>query len=198
MTITVPTSVGELTIDQFQRLAKTEDPIEQVAIACNISRDLVRSFDMASLERVATVMAGIQATDPQTFALVQTMELGGKSYGFHPNLSRISVGEYADLQTRCKDLTENLQHVMAVLYRPITGRAGRYYQIEEYTGQEDATPFLQMPMAAAYGAIGFFLTLSESFVRTSLHYLREEKRARSSSKNGDGTPPSTTSPKETR
>lgn len=197
MTITVPTSLGELTIHQFQRITQTDDPIEHVAIACNISVDLVRSFDMASLERVAAILAEIQGTDPQSFPLVQRLSLEGKSYGFHPNLSRISVGEYADLQTRCKDLTANLHHVMAVLYRPIASSAGRYYQIEDYTGQEDASPFLQMPMSAAYGAVGFFLRLSESFVKTSLRYLREERRAPSSSRSGGGMPRSTIWPKGT-
>lgn len=196
MTIQVPTSVGDLTVDQFQRIAATDDYLEHVAIACDISKETVRLMDLESLERVAEVL-GKMNTSPDTFPLVQFVTLQGKEYGFHPNLSQISVGEYADLQTWCKDLTANLPQVLAILYRPIASKVKRYYTIEPYTAKEDPAPFRDLPMAVAYGAIGFFLTLSGTFVESSLHSLRAMEREMRFTPSGAGTPPSTTSPRET-
>ena len=48
-TLTVPEHVGELTIQQFQAIHNSTDTIEQVAVACGVSRDFVNQMDLPSL-----------------------------------------------------------------------------------------------------------------------------------------------------
>ena len=41
------------------------------------------------------------------------------TYGFIPNLSEITMGEYIDIEGHCKEAHNNLHKIMSILYRPI-------------------------------------------------------------------------------
>jgi hypothetical protein len=51
-------------------------------------------------------------------ALVKSFTLNNVSYGFHPQLDDLTLGEYIDLDTYIGDW-ENIEKAMAVLYRPV-------------------------------------------------------------------------------
>jgi len=53
----------------------------------------------------------------------------------HPDLSEITLGEYADIETFIKEgIQQNLPELIAVLFRPIVERNGEVYTIEAYDG----------------------------------------------------------------
>jgi hypothetical protein len=63
------------------------------------------------------------------------LEIDGIEYGMHPDLSEITLGEYADIETFIKDgLQKNLPEMMAVLFRPIIEREEDVYTIAAYDG----------------------------------------------------------------
>ena len=177
MKLTVPEHIGELTIGQFTAIHATTDPVEQVAIACGVTRDLITQLDLESLERVMMVMGDFDPAEGRRWPLVRTFELGAFTYGFNPNLSDISVGEYADIETLWKDVYANLPALMSVLYRPVTFRHKDHYQVEPYAGVKEHPDFVHVRMEVVLGALGFFLRCAMDSVTSLSQSLLEAKEA---------------------
>ena len=173
MKIQVPEHVGELTIEQFQAIHSSTDPVEQVAIACGLPKDVVLSMDLPSMNRVLTAMGDFDPTVDGRWPLINLFEHEGVHYGFHPNLSEVTVGEMADLETLCQDVYANLLPIMSVLYRRVTARHGEQYSVAAYTGLEDVTPLGRVRMEVVMGALAFFFRGAMTSAMSSAHSLME-------------------------
>jgi len=104
-------------------------------------------------------------------------------YGFQP-LSKMSVAEFMDLEKRLQDPMNNLEEILAILYRPITSHKFngmewmhksyikilkgenesmfKYYEVEEYdTEKRDwrVDIFKELPLEYCIGVLSFFLGL---------------------------------------
>lgn len=68
--------------------------------------------------------------------------------------------------------------LMAILYRPIDERVGKYYTLKPWN--PDKIPHLQwmdyLNMDQCFGALGFFLTIQRELERNSLEYLMTMSR----------------------
>lgn len=95
-------------------------------------------------------------------------------FGFHPNLKRLTFGEYVDLDSYLSDWS-NAHKAMAVLYRPIIGEKKDMYRIEEYESSEKYSDILQyMPTSIALGAMVFFYRLGMKLAKRSLDYSLQQ------------------------
>lgn len=194
MTLTVPTSLSDLTLGQYMALQDAgEDRVAQVAILCRIPQDQVKKLTKATLNQIDALVGHIEGVDEEKYPLTKFVELRGRKYGFHPNLEEISVGEFIDLESLCEDAWTNLPRILSILYRPVTSEALDLYTIAKYTGNEDPTVMEEMTMDVVLGCLAFFLTLGLEFVRSSRQSLTEEARELNSQRSGDGTLRSTTS-----
>ena len=102
-------------------------------------------------------------------------EFNGEEYGFCPNLSNITTGEYIDLESYCKEPIENLHIIMSILYRKITFKRNDRYAIEDYNPDEFKEElFKDCPMDIALNCLGFFLTLGSELARISHSYLKAQ------------------------
>lgn len=121
------------------------------------------------------------------------VDINNTKYGFHPNLSNITTGEFADLDTLCQDLNKNLDKVMAILYREVTIEKSNKYQVKPYDGDLDIRAKLfkeKMPANVVNGAIVFFWNLGRDYLNNSLISSKEDQetlKSNSSQKSGDGT-----------
>ena len=82
-------------------------------------------------------------------------------FGFIPNLSKMTMGEYIDLDTYIGDAKE-LNRAMAVLYRPVdkSWKNNKAYRVHEYQGTEFMYQVMDdMPLGIAFGALVFFYRL---------------------------------------
>jgi hypothetical protein len=96
---------------------------------------------------------------------------------------------------------QNLHKTMAVLYRPVTEKAGKRYSIEAYdSAQKYEQQMKDAPMDAVMGASLFFWRLGNDLLLATLTSLEKEKTntqaKHSSDESGDGTLPSISSLKE--
>ena len=101
-----------------------------------------------------------------------------KTYGFHPRLSDITLGEYADLEHFIKlGLEKHLPEIMAILYRPIIDQEGDKYKIEEYGGvkEEDIEFMKNINMDIVHSASAFFLELNKELEMNLVSYLEDMK-----------------------
>jgi len=177
--IQVPTSLSEITLDQYQRFNKINTEENQdtnflmhktVEIFCGLQLKDIAKIKMQSVKSVLKDIDNIFAEKPD---LISTFKLRGKEYGFIPKLDDISLGEYIDLDDSFTEW-DDMHKAMAVLYRPITMRKGDKYLIEEYNGTDDAEIMKQMRLDVVMGAMVFFYNLNNELLQTILNYLNRE------------------------
>ena len=196
MKLTIPTDTSEITLGQLQRLTEIEeaelDNLEKqkqtIELLTGVDRGTLNRFRLSDLEGVYDKLLYLSKQDNR---LIKFVTLEGVKYGFHPNLSNITTGEFADLDTFCKDLNKNLHYIMAVLYRPVTTDKSGKYDIEPYKGTEARAELFKnkLPANVVNGAMVFFWTLGRDYLKDILRSSSEGKAQTSnkdSVKNGDG------------
>lgn len=187
MKITVPTSLADITIRTWRELSTTTNEFDRIAILCGIEASEVKRFDMESMDSVSSLLSQLEDPTETQWPLVRNLILSGTAYGFIPNLSDLTVGEYADIEKACQQLEEDPTWLMSILYRSVNERHKDFYTVAQYTAKEPKEPFEDMTMDVVFGAFDFFLRIGLVFSETSLQSLKEEVRV-SSQRNGDGTP----------
>jgi len=176
MKITVPTSIADITVKKWIKLSKTDDVVKRVAILCDITQKTVKSMTIESMETVNSLLEELEDPSQTEFELFPIIELKGEKYGIHPNLSELTVGEYADLETACVDSDANLLQILSILYRKVTEQSKDFYQIAPYTGSENRKIFNEMTMDKVFSLLAFFLNIGLIFMKDSVQSLEEVER----------------------
>ena len=113
--------------------SKTEQAEETIAALSDMPKKLVKELALRDVAIIMGKVADLQSK--QDTALKKVFEIDGVEYGMHPNLSEITLGEYADIETFIKEgLEKNMPELMSVLFRPVTERNGEVYTIAAYDG----------------------------------------------------------------
>ena len=113
--------------------SKTEEAEETIGALSDIPKKLVKEL---ALRDVAIIMDKVsELQSKQDTVLKKVFEIDGVEYAMHPDLSEITLGEYADIETFIKEgIEKNMPELMAVLFRPITEKNGSAYTIAAYDG----------------------------------------------------------------
>lgn len=182
MRVVIPTSLSEINLAQYQRYQKVlqDNPddetfvcIQMVAIFCNLS---VADVMKIPVNDFAEIVESIAKTLDQKPKLVRTFKMGGVNYGFIPNLDKMTLSEHATADTLLGN-DENIPLLMSVLYRPIKRKAGEFYEIEEFDGDESkAELFKEVRMDVVVGAMLFFWTLSKDLLNNTLLHLEDKAK----------------------
>ena len=172
--------------NSLEHLSDTEKMITLISHLTNVKMDEVRKWTPNDIKTsYATLLEAFQDMKPNFFPV---FELDGVLYGYTP-MSKMTLGEYVDLERLAKKSSENLEEIMALLYRPITkhrfkgikwafknsykvalGEAEnlfRYYEVEEYDSSErtiNAEKLGKIPVSVGLGALGFFLAVGSSLL----------------------------------
>jgi hypothetical protein len=200
--VVVPTDLSEITLEQYQRFARLDGDEEflthkMLEVFCNVPLSKLPNVKFKSLSGIVNRLNGMFATKP---SLKLEFTLGGQTFGFIPNLEDITFGEYVDLDNYMAD-TQDLHKTMAILYRPITQRAGKRYDIEPYESAEKYSDLMkQAPLDVVLGATLFFYRLGSDLLLATMNSLEEQQtniaEKLNSEGSGDGTPRSITLLKE--
>ena len=109
--------------------------------------------------------------------LEKRIEFKGKKYGFIPNLSRITTGEFVDIEEYGKNVNENLHRIMSVLYREVDNEVGKFYSVKPYDPDElEIDKFKELPMSITLSAIDFFFRLGKNLLEDLNNYSMEVER----------------------
>jgi len=188
MKLTIPTDLSEITLGQLQSINVVENSevgdIEKqkqiIELLTGVDRSTVDLFRLSDLQVVYEKLLYLSKQDNR---LTKFVSIDGVKYGFHPNLSNISTGEFADLDSLCQDFNENLHLIMAVLYRPVILEKAGKYQIEPYRDgiSERGELFRnKMPANVVNGALVFFWTLGNDYLKSMPTFSAEEQERMSS------------------
>lgn len=182
--ITIPTSLEEITLEKYQKflsIAKDNPDGEfiqhkMVEIFCGIDLKDAAKISYKDVNEITTNLSNLFK---HKYDLKRTFKLGNTEFGFITNLDEITLGEYTDLDKYISDW-DKMHNAMAVLYRPITKKLKDKYQIEEYNGSYtycDAMKF--MPVDIALGAVVFFYNLGNELLKSTIHYLENNREFQS-------------------
>lgn len=201
MDLTVPNSLEEITVGQYQEFIKvqgnTNDPEflaqKMISIFCEIPLSEVLKIKYSSIVEIAQHFTKLFE---EKSSLKTRFTFKGVDFGFIPSLEDISFGEYIDLEQHLQNW-ENYHKALAVLYRPVSSTIGSKYTIRDYEIDENHQDFMKhIPVSVALGATLFFCRLGMELSALTLDSLAtmEEKETektlpleQSSGENGHGT-----------
>ena len=194
--INVPTSLNEITLEQYQKFLKVSKDTPEgsfldakmIEIFCGIPLSDSYKLKMSSVQAIVDILTDMLNEKP---AHINKFSLDGVQYGFIPDLDEMSLGEYVDLDGNASDW-QNMHVAMNVLYRPVITSKKAKYNIKEYTA-DDPEKMKDMPLGVALGSLFFFynlgLELSKHTILSSSNQAEMEiiQEQLASEKNGDGT-----------
>ena len=181
MKLQIPTDLSEITLGQLQSLTKLEaselNELELQKRTLELLTDIDRAtIDQIKLNDLNEVYGKLLGLTKMSEELHQFVTIDNVKYGFHPNLSEMSTGEFADLDTLCKDLNDNLHLIIAILYRPVVKEAHGKYSIEAYDGELEARGRVfkkKLKANVVNSALVFFWTIGKDYLNASLTSLAE-------------------------
>lgn len=182
MRVVIPTDLKEIKLSQYLRYLKvlkdnTDDDtficIQMVAIFCNLT---VKEVMQIPVNDFAEIVEGLARVLDQQPKLVRTFKMNGIEFGFIPNFEKISLGEHATIDTLLGN-DDNLALLMSVMYRKITKKAGDFYDIEPYDGDESkALLFNDVTMDVVNGSMLFFWSLNKELLNNILCHLEDKAK----------------------
>ncbi len=181
--VEIPIDWSGISIQMYQRfeglkrktLNKDEFNVEVMAIVCGLEKNDVETMAVSSLNKVLRSLKFLEK-EPNTDELQKKVEWNGTKYGFIPNLSEITMGEYIDIENHCKQAHKNLHKIMSILYRPIVKETKTRYSIEPYSPNEEIEEeFLEFPILPSMSALSFFFHLGKKLPVASVKYSRVER-----------------------
>ena len=201
-------SWSDVTLEKFAELtelskgSKAKEAEETLATLSDMPRKLIKELSLRDVSIILGKMAELQ--EEQETILKKIIEIDGVEYGMHPDLSEITLGEFADIETLIKEGVEkNLPELMAILFRPITakGESEDVYDIEAYDGKIKIRAEVMKKMSAeqVQSALVFFYGFGMVFLQTMRSYSMEQKQEMKAlqtetlRKSGDGSEFSTAS-----
>ena len=174
-------SWSDVTLEKWMQVidvetgSKTEQAEETIAALSDMPKKLVKELALRDVAIIMGKVADLQSK--QETLLKKVFEIDGVEYGMHPNLSEMTLGEYADIETFIKEgLEKNMPEIMSVLFRPVTERNGEAYTIEAYDGNTTirAEQFKKMSAEQVQAALFFFSNLGKGLLRTLPSFLMEQ------------------------
>ena len=184
ITLKIPDKWSDITISTYQKYVKIQEAkgseknkvLKSLALLCDTTTAVVKKMAYKDLLEIMAIIKKMVDTEPDKQEFRKVFVFNKEEYGFVPNLSNITTGEYIDLETYCKEPIENLHIIMSILYRKITFKRNERYAIENYNPDEFKEElFKDCPMDIALNSLGFFLTLGSVLAMTSARYLKAQE-----------------------
>tara|TARA_R100000353_G_scaffold172241_2_gene137236 strand:- start:2269 stop:2913 length:645 start_codon:yes stop_codon:yes gene_type:complete len=171
-TYNIVESWKEVTLEKFISInldvnnkSKTKEAKETIALLSNLPNEIINEL---SLKNVVLILDKLAEVQTETKGILEKIYvIDGVEYGFHPDLSEITLGEYADIETFVnRDLQKHLPEIMAILFRPVVAKEQDVYTIEAYDGDISlrAEKMRKMNAEQVQSALVFFWIFVKVFV----------------------------------
>jgi len=178
--VEVPTNWDDISLKTYlalqQDLTLYEDNEEAQTASmfhhlCKLDPTWVKKLSIESYQTLREKLLNL--VHPQDVPLTKFVKIGGVEYGFEPNLSKMSYGAYCDItEFDTIQVDKNWAKIMNIMYRPVTGKIGKLYTIEPYTGDVDWEKWLDVSMEIHFGAWFFFINLQKDLLNDILKYSK--------------------------
>ena len=94
----------DVTLEKWAKLidgnnkSKTKEALDTITMLSDIPRKLVKELSINDVSNILNRIAELQ--NKAKGRLKKIVKVDGVEYGFHPDLSEITLGEYADIETK--------------------------------------------------------------------------------------------------
>ena len=179
MKILVPKDINDITLEQYQKFAiiNTDDQDEEffihktISIFCDVDMQTVSKFPIKDAKEIAEEIQNVLS---QNVPFTSRFEMNGVEYGFIPDLEKMSLGEFVDLENSLKD-SKDFHKAAAVMYRPVKKRFKELYTIDPYNPSRSIhEAFKQAPIGVISAAIVFFYSIANELLAVSQHYTAKQ------------------------
>ncbi len=180
--IIVPQNWSAVTLENYLKLQKDlvaygDDEVAYIATLlyhlCGVEPHMIPQLPTQVLNSIKTDLRGFMGD--ANYPLQSIITIDNKQYGFEPNLSTMAYGAYLDI-TKYENITidKNWNKIMSILYRPVTKKVGKLYQIEDYDSKKTQPElFDKVGMDVHFGSLFFFLHTLTDLVNSTLNSLKE-------------------------
>jgi hypothetical protein len=178
--IIVPENWSEVSLKKYQNYTRLVEGLEDedqivinsISALCDVPADVVSRLKVSDIRKLYKKLGRLISV-PVNKEVFNKITIKGVTYGFHPNLDEMSLGEFVDLEENTQDGVLNLHNILAILYRPITEEKNNKYNIEPYNEKHilNAPLFQDVSIDVVNGVMVFFYRLGTKFIRNSNSYL---------------------------
>lgn len=179
--LSVPTTLSDVTLGQYQRYMKVVEEnegddnagefltLKTIEIFCNISLKEVLSIPAKDADKVLTIINKAFEEKPN---LITRFDLLGVDMGFEPKLENIALGAYIDVEDNISDW-QRMHKAMAGLYRPVNFKNKDKYTVAPYEPSEEVSNLMkEMPLDVVMSAMVFFYDLGKELLRAIPSYIQ--------------------------
>ncbi len=180
--LSVPNELSDITLGQYQKYLKILDQnkdddnatefinMKTIEIFCNVEFKDVLKIPLAEAEKVLTIINKAFEEKPD---IIRHFKLLNVDMGFIPNLERISLGEYIDVENGITDW-QTMHKAMSVLYRPVNFRSKERYTIAPYEPSDEVSELMrEMPLDVAMSSVVFFYDLGKELLKAIPTFTQE-------------------------
>ena len=180
--LSVPSELSDITLGQYQKYLKILDQnkdddnatefinLKTIEIFCNVDFKDVLKIPLGEAEKVLKIINKAFEEKPD---IIRHFKLLDVDMGFIPNLERISLGEYIDVENGITDW-QNMHKAMSVLYRPVNFRSKERYTIAPYEPSDEVSELMrEMPLDVAMSSVVFFYDLGKELLKAIPTFTQE-------------------------
>ena len=180
--LSVPDALSDITLGQYQKYLKILDQnkddenaaefinLKTIEIFCNVNFKDVLKIPLGDAEKVLTIINKAFDEKPD---IIRHFKLLNVDMGFIPNLERISLGEYIDVENNIVDW-QTMHKAMAVLYRPVNFRSKEKYTIAPYEPSDEVSELMkEMPLDVAMSSMVFFYDLGMELLKAIPTFIQK-------------------------
>lgn len=163
----------ELNIAQYQKYVKdlpryTGSTLSLLSLLVDVEEKELKKIPKPQIDFVLTFLSSEMLTT-KSDEIVKTFLHNGVEYGLENRWDKLAWGAWADFEIlTAENPTENIHHIMSILYRPVIGSNKKGYIIEDYdseTVQERAIEFMELPVYIWFGVSRFFFLIAELYIQ---------------------------------
>lgn len=180
--LSVPDALSDITLGQYQKYLKILDQnkddenaaefinLKTIEIFCNVDFKDVLKIPLGEAEKVLTIINKAFDEKPD---IIRHFKLLNVDMGFIPNLERISLGEYIDVENNIVDW-QTMHKAMAVLYRPVNFKSREKYTVAPYEPSDEVSELMkEMPLDVAMSSMVFFYDLGMELLKAIPTFIQK-------------------------
>lgn len=174
----------ELSITQYQEYMKnlnryTGSSFSLLSLLAGVEEKELKKVPKNEVDFVLTFLTN-EMFEIKSQEIVKTFRHRDVVYGLENRWDKLAWGAWQDFEIlSAENITENIHHLMAILYRPVIGENKKGYIIEEYdsdTIMERAEDFKDIPINYWFGVSRFFFLIAELYIQNIKSSLTTKKR----------------------
>lgn len=182
----MPENWSEVTIPQFKDITYLEEDLPLYRgykdiiniLSPKITEEMMNQMDILDFQKIISLVEFTRIAPDKELRVI---EIEGKEYGIIENLDKISVGEWADLETYISrggdDIIGELENILSIIVRPLVSKDNGSYKIEKYDSysMNERVDLFKRELNAedAMAFMGFFLRLEAEFIQNTLNSSME-------------------------